>query len=70
MKMKKMFLFILFYFIILFIISTSQQELNVCNTAFKYQLLILAYFILLASLIFKRAEQQKSKMELFQKLNS
>ncbi len=44
----------------LFIVSISQEEISVCSTAFKYQL---ATF-LLASLIAKRVDLQKSKMEL------
>jgi hypothetical protein len=50
-----------FQIIVFFIVSISQREINVCSTAFSYQLPNLAYFILPASL---RVEQQKSKVEL------
>jgi hypothetical protein len=48
-----------------FIVSTSQQEINVCSTAFRYQLSSLASAISPASL---GVEQQESKMELETKL--
>ncbi len=42
-------------------VSISQQEINVCSTAFWYQLPSLSSFNEPASL---RVEQQKSKLEL------
>jgi hypothetical protein len=59
-----------FYFNILFIVSTPEQEINVCATALRYQLLSLVFFIKRPALISKRIDEQKSKMELYHKLNS
>ncbi len=42
-------------------VSISQQEINVCGTAFSYQLPGLASFIEPTTL---RVEQQNSKLEL------
>jgi hypothetical protein len=50
------------HYIVIF--SKSQQEINVCGTAFRLTVLILASIIFLASLIEKRVDLQKSKMEL------
>jgi hypothetical protein len=60
-----------FYFIKWFAVSTYQQEINVCGMAFRYQLSkVWPLSINLPSLILKRADLQKLKMELFKKRNS
>jgi hypothetical protein len=59
-----------FYFIILFIVLTSEHEINVCTTALRYQLLSLVFFIKRPALIAKRIDDQNIKDVIISNLNS
>jgi len=60
-----------FYFIKCLTVSTYQQEINVCDITFRFQLSkVWPLSFNLPSLILKRVDLQKLKMELFKKRNS